>query len=149
MLKIRLQRIGKRGQAYFRVVVTEHTQKPKGKYLELLGSYDPHKNEISADAEKVKYWLSQGAKMSETVNNLLVGKGVIEGEKVQVWKPKKKAAAAVSEQAPVAASAPAKPEATEKSKEEKTEEPALEIPKKEMVIEKSLPEISEEKSKPE
>ncbi|MEK7506667.1 MAG: 30S ribosomal protein S16, partial [Patescibacteria group bacterium] len=73
MLKIRLQRIGKRGQAYFRVVVTEHTTKPQGKYLELLGSYDPHKKEINVDAEKVKHWLKQGAKMSETVNNLLVG----------------------------------------------------------------------------
>lgn len=90
MLKIRLQRTGKRGQAYFRVVVLEHTTKPKGKYLEFLGSYDPHKNEISVKADRVKYWLSMGAQMSETANNLLVGKGVIEGEKVKVWKPKKK-----------------------------------------------------------
>ena len=92
MLKIRLQRIGKRGQAYFKVIVTEHTRKPKGKYLELLGSYDPHKNEVHVDAEKVKHWLSQGAKMSPTVNNLLIGRGVIEGEKVKAWKPKKKPA---------------------------------------------------------
>ena len=90
MLKIRLQRIGKRGQAYFKVIVTEHTRKPKGKYLELLGSYDPHKNEMHVDAEKVKHWLSQGAKMSGTVNNLLVGRGIIAGERVTVWKPKKK-----------------------------------------------------------
>ena len=88
MLKIRLQRIGKRGQAYFRVVVTEHTRAPKGKYLELLGSYDPHKNEVSIDAEKVRHWLGQGAKMSGTVNNLLVGRNVIAGKKVRVWKPK-------------------------------------------------------------
>lgn len=94
MLKIRLRRIGKRGQAYFKVVVTEHTRKPKGKYLELLGSYDPHKNEISVDSEKIKYWLDHGAKMSPTVNNILVGRGVIEGEKVRVWKPKKRPAVA-------------------------------------------------------
>jgi small subunit ribosomal protein S16 len=90
MLKIRLQRTGKRGQAYFRLVVTEHTTKPKGKYLEFLGSYDPHKNEISVKADRVKYWLSVGAKLSETANNLLVGKGIIEGKKVKVWRPKKK-----------------------------------------------------------
>jgi len=90
MLKIRLQRTGKRGQAYFRVVVLEHTTKPKGKYLEFLGSYDPHKNEISVKADRIKYWLSMGAHLSETANNLLVGKGVIEGKKVKVWKPKKK-----------------------------------------------------------
>lgn len=90
MLKVRLQRIGKRGQAYFRVVVVEHTTRPKGKYLELLGSYDPHKNEINVKGERVKYWISKGAKMSPTVNNLLVGRKIIEGEKVQVWKAKKK-----------------------------------------------------------
>jgi small subunit ribosomal protein S16 len=89
MLKIRLQRIGKRGQAYFRVVVTEHTTRPKGKYLELLGSYDPHQNVITVKGERVKYWISKGALMSPTVNNLLVGKKIIEGEKVQVWKAKK------------------------------------------------------------
>jgi len=88
MLKIRLQRTGKRGQAYFRLVVLEHTTKPKGKYLEFLGSYDPHKNELSVNAERVKHWLSMGARLSETANNLLVGKGVIEGEKVKVWKLK-------------------------------------------------------------
>lgn len=88
MLKIRLQRTGKRGQAYFRVVVLEHTSKPKGKYLEFLGSYDPHKNELSVKADRVKHWLSVGAHLSETANNLLVDRGIIEGEKVKVWKPK-------------------------------------------------------------
>lgn len=102
MLKIRLQRIGKRGQAYFRVVVLEHTSRPQGKYMELLGSYDPHKNEINVKADKVKYWLSKGAKMSETVNNLLVGRKIVEGEKVQVWKAKKKAAKP-TEETPAAA----------------------------------------------
>ena len=92
MLKLRLQRTGKIGQAYFKVIVTEHTVKPKGKYLELLGSYDPHKNEIIVKIDRVKYWLSKGAQISETLNNLLVGRKLIEGEKVQVWKAKKKPA---------------------------------------------------------
>lgn len=91
MLKIRLQRIGKRGQAYFRVVVTEHTTKPQGKYLELLGSYDPHKKVLIAKNDRIKYWLSQGAQLSPTANNLLITKQVIEGEKVKAWKPKKSA----------------------------------------------------------
>jgi small subunit ribosomal protein S16 len=125
MLKIRLQRTGKRGQAYFKVVVTEHTQKPKGQYLELLGSYDPHKNKITVDIEKVKHWLGQGAKMSETVNNLLVGRGVIEGEKVTVWKPKKKKGGETPTEASSAKKVPAaetKLEATEDKKEEAKEE---------------------------
>jgi len=90
MLKIRLQRIGKRGQAYFRVVVTEHTTRPKGKYLELLGSYDPHKKEMKVEGERIKYWISKGAQLSPTANNLLVGRKIIEGEKVRVWKAKKR-----------------------------------------------------------
>lgn len=92
MLKIRLQRIGKKGQAYFRVIVTEHTQKPKGRYLELLGSYDPHKNIITVKKERVEHWMSKGAQLSPTVNNLLVGREIIKGEKIQVWKAKKKKA---------------------------------------------------------
>ncbi len=90
MLKIRLQRIGKKGQAYFRVIVTEHTQKPKGRFLEDLGSYDPHKNMVNAKKERVEYWMSKGAQLSATVNNLLIGREIIKGEKVQVWKAKKK-----------------------------------------------------------
>ena len=90
MLKIRLQRIGKKGQAYFRVVATEHTQKPKGRYLEFLGSYDPHKNTINIKKERIEYWTSKGAQLSPTVNNLLVGRDIIKGEKVQVWRAKKK-----------------------------------------------------------
>jgi len=91
MLKIRLQRIGKRGQAYFRVIVTEHTQKPKGRFLELLGVYDPHKNKVNVKKERVVFWLSKGAQVSPTVNNLLIGRKIIEGQKVQTWKAKKNA----------------------------------------------------------
>ena len=130
MLKIRLQRTGKRGQAYFKVIVNEHTRRPKGKYLELLGSYDPHKNEMSVDGERVKYWLGQGAKMSETVNNLLVGKGVIEGKKVQVWKPKKKKAGETpaQEQKPAEVKTESLTEAKIETKEEMTPEEPMPIP---------------------
>jgi small subunit ribosomal protein S16 len=92
MLKLRLQRTGKKGQAYFKVIVTEHTKKPQGKYLELLGSYDPHKKNLEVKIDRIKHWMSKGAQLSETLNNLLVGRKLIEGEKVTVWKPKKKEA---------------------------------------------------------
>lgn len=102
MLKIRLQRIGKRGQAYFRVVVLEHTQKPKGRYLEDLGSYDPHAKVFNVKKERIEHWITKGAQLSDTVNNLIVGRKIIEGEKVTIWKPrpKKKAQTAPAE-APV------------------------------------------------
>lgn len=99
MLKIRLQRIGKKGQAYFRLVVLEHTQKPKGRYLEDLGSYDPHLKVFNVKKERIFHWISKGAQFSGTVNNLLINHKVIKGEKVTIWKsrPKKKAGAAPAE----------------------------------------------------
>ena len=52
MLNIRLQRTGKKGQAHFRVIVVEHTKKPKGEFLELLGSYDPHMKKFVVKKDK-------------------------------------------------------------------------------------------------
>lgn len=96
MLKIRLQRIGKKGQAHFRVVVLEHTTKPKGEFLELLGTYNPHQKVFQAKKDRIEYWVSRGAQLSPTVNNLLVNYKVMAHEKVPSWKPKKKDAAAAS-----------------------------------------------------
>src|SRR3989338_6809065 len=111
MLKVRLQRTGKRGQAYFRVVVVEHTKKPKGKFLELLGNYDPHKKELKVNMERVKHWVSNGAQASPTVNNLLVNYKYWDKPKVQSWKPKKKEKTeAVSQPTPKATSVEPQPE---------------------------------------
>jgi len=95
MLRIRLQRMGKPGHAYFRVVVLEHSSRPQGKYLELLGSYDPHKKDMKVKGDRVQYWIQKGAQMSPTANNLFITHSVIQGEKVKAWKPKKKAEAPV------------------------------------------------------
>ena len=92
MLTIRLQRTGKKGQAYFRVITIEHTKKPKGKFLELLGSYDPHKKKFNVDKGRVEYWISKGAQLSPTVNNLMVNYKVWEHPKMASWKPKKRKA---------------------------------------------------------
>lgn len=90
MLNIRLQRTGKRGQAYFRVIIAEHTKKPKGSFLELLGSYDPHKKELKVNKERIDYWLSKGAQVSPTVNNLMANYKYWDRPKMQSWKAKKK-----------------------------------------------------------
>src|SRR3989338_8764995 len=92
MLKMRLSRIGKRGQAYFRVIVTEHTKKPKGEYLELLGTYNPHEKVLKVKKDRIEYWSSKGAQPSPTVNNLLVNHKIWDKPKVQSWKPKRPAA---------------------------------------------------------
>jgi len=91
MLTIRLQRIGKKNQPYFRVVLIEHTRKVKGEYKELLGSYNPRTKETSLKTDRLQYWVSKGVKPSATVHNMLVSHKVISGPKVQAWKPKRSA----------------------------------------------------------
>ena len=90
MLNIRLQRTGKRGQAYFRIIIAEHTKKPKGSVLEILGFYDPHKKELKVEKDRLEYWMSKGAQISPTVNNLLVNQNVWDKPKMASWKPKVK-----------------------------------------------------------
>lgn len=68
----------------------EHAVKAKGMYLELLGSYDPHKKQLQAKKERIQYWMAKGVQPSPTVNNLLINHNVITGTKVPSWKPKKK-----------------------------------------------------------
>jgi len=101
MLKIRLQRIGKKGQAYFRIVAVEHTKKPQGKYLELLGSYNPHEKQFKAEKERIEYWLSKGAQISPTVNNLMVNYKIWDRPKMQSWRPKVKEAPIAAASTPV------------------------------------------------
>ncbi|MBX4206540.1 30S ribosomal protein S16 [Candidatus Parcubacteria bacterium] len=85
MLKIRLQRVGRRHEPAFRLVLTEHANSSKsGRFKELLGSYDPRKKGEALKAERLKHWLSKGATPTPTVQNLLVRKGVIRGKKVHV-----------------------------------------------------------------
>ena len=90
MLKIRLQRIGKKKQAHYKVVLLEHTQKPQGKYQELLGTYNPHSKEFKISLPRVEELMKNGAQVSPTVNNLMVNNKIWDRPKVQSWKPKKK-----------------------------------------------------------
>ena len=92
MLAIRLQRIGKKKQPTYRVVVSDKKKDLYGKHLEILGNYNPVSipKTISLNAERIKYWLAHGAQASATVHNLLVKEKIIDAKKVQAWKPKKK-----------------------------------------------------------
>jgi len=130
MLRIRLIRTGKKNAAAFRLVLTEKTAPPQGKFLEVLGHYNPRLKEVKLNAEKIKYWLSKGAQASVTVHNLLVSQGVVKGPKIKKKiKVKQKAAAteektadkeeAIKEETKETA---AKEESKEKPKEEKKPE---------------------------
>ncbi len=85
MLRIRLQRIGRINLPSYRIIVVEHAEGPKtGKFTEIVGSYNPRSKERKINDERVKYWMSVGAKPSDTVHNMLVSAGVLTGKKINV-----------------------------------------------------------------
>lgn len=86
MLKIRLQRTGRKHEPTFRVVLTDSKNGPKsGKFLEILGSYDARRNQdTQLKKERIQHWIAQGAQVSDTVHNLLITHSVISGEKKNV-----------------------------------------------------------------
>ena len=85
MLKIRLQRTGRINQPSFRIIVTEHARSAKtGSFVEELGTYNPKTKVRTLNGERVKYWLSVGAKASGTVHNMLISANVISGKKINV-----------------------------------------------------------------
>ncbi len=90
MLKIRLQRIGRKNDPAFRVVLTDSKNSTKsGRFLEIVGTYNPKAGETKFETERIKYWMGKGAKLSDTMHNFLVHEKVIEGKKKNVL-PKKK-----------------------------------------------------------
>ena len=91
MLRIRFFRIGKKNQPLFRIVVTDKKNPPRGgRFVEELGFWNPLSKEKAVKKERVKYWLSIGAKPSDSVYNLLIQEKVLEGAKISVHKKKKK-----------------------------------------------------------
>lgn len=90
MLSIRLQRTGRKNEAYFRVVLTDSKNSSKsGKFLEILGSYNPKSKEMILKEDKIKAWMANGAKATNTMHNFLVNKKVIDAKKRNVLSKKK------------------------------------------------------------
>jgi len=124
MLVIRFKRIGKKNQPFFRIVVTESKRSAKrGRSVEEVGFFNPLTKEKSLKGERIKYWISVGAKPSDRVHNLLVSGKIIEGKKIDVHKKAKKTKEAEAEPKP-AAQKPAETPVQEAPKEEKKEEAA-------------------------
>lgn len=89
MLKMRLQRVGRKNDPSFRVIVTDSRSGPKsGKNVDNLGSYSAKSNAFQVEAERVQEWIKKGVQVSPTVHNLLVTNKIIEGKKINVL-PKK------------------------------------------------------------
>ncbi len=89
MLKMRLQRVGRKHEPSFRIVLTDSKNSTKsGRFKEILGSYDPRKSTDLLKTDRIQYWLTKGAKVTGTVHNLFVNHGVLTGKKINVL-PKK------------------------------------------------------------
>lgn len=118
MLTIRLSRVGSKNDSSFRVIVVESKRKPQpGRYLEMVGSYDPRSNRVDLKADRIKHWLSHGVTVSDTVHNLLVSQKIIDAKKINILPkfvaPEKPAEEAKAEAAPVAETTEEKAEGTE------------------------------------
>jgi len=134
MLVIRLTRIGKKNQPFYRVVLAEKREAVKGKFIEILGNYNPRLKTKVFKTERIKYWISKGAQASPTVHNMLVSENIVSGPKVKAWRPKKKksdAAKPAGEQPVAAAEAKTEVPVEEKPAETTESVPAIEAPAEE------------------
>ncbi len=76
MVKIRLQRVGKKKAPFYHIVVADSKSPRDGKIIEQIGTYNPmvEPSEIKLDSEKVEKWIKNGAKPTETVKRLINNK---------------------------------------------------------------------------
>jgi len=125
VLVIRLQRVGRKNRAEYRVVVAEKSRAVKKKFVEILGHYLPTREPkvIEIDTERALYWIGNGAKPSARVASLLKSLGLKDMEQYfdsgKRQRSKKKEDPEAEQAAPTEDAAPAegesKPEAEEKS----------------------------------
>ena len=74
MLKIRLRRMGTKKKAFYRVVVSDSRLRPTGRFLDIVGTYDPGSDPatVRIDLARAEDWIRKGAQPSDTVKRLLV-----------------------------------------------------------------------------
>ena len=156
-LKIRLARGGAKKRPFYRIVVAEASAPRDGRYVERVGTYNPmvpkdHDQRLTLKAERITYWLGQGAQPTERVQKMLAGAGLAEAPVIRE-QPKKSApgrkraereaeeAAAAADAAEAAATeeaaAPETPAEEAPAKEAAAEAPAEESPAEEAAAEES------------
>jgi len=79
--RIRLRRVGRKGQAYFRIVIADSRSPRDGRFVASIGNYNPRANPavIDVNAEQARAWLEKGATPTDTVRSLLRKAGVLGG----------------------------------------------------------------------
>ena len=91
-VKIRLRRTGAKKQPSYRLVVADSQSPRDGRFIEILGHFNPRRTpvELVLDEEKIKRWLGHGAQPSDSVARLLAEKGLYDKSRVRVRKPRDK-----------------------------------------------------------
>lgn len=154
MVVIRLTRVGKKKQAHYRIVVAESKRAVQGKFISILGWYNPHTKELQVKKDELQAWFDKGAMPSNTLAKLLKKEGVKLPKWVKITE-KKRAPKKAEEEKKEAPKAEAKPEEgveaeetteapVEEAKEEVAEEAPAENVEPEAVEEKKTEEVAEE-----
>jgi small subunit ribosomal protein S16 len=119
-VKIRLRRIGAKKHPFYRLVVADSRSPRDGKFIEILGTYDPMTEpvKLNLDQDKIKVWLQKGARPSDTARAFLIDQGLLpkESARKRPTKPPKPAAAPAAAATPAEQSAP-QPAATAATEE--------------------------------
>lgn len=159
-LRIRLSRGGAKKRPFYRIVVADSRKPRDGRYIERLGTYNPmvekdHSDRLNIDEERIKYWLSVGAKPSERVARFLGDKGLIEKpaipEQTKQHLPRAKTLERIKDaedkakQAKEEAAKPAEAPAESEKAEEKADETPVEEKPEEKAEEKADEAPAEEK----
>ena len=78
MVKIRLQRYGKKKAPFYRIVATDSRNPRDGRFIEIVGTYNPLTNPatVKVNSESVTAWINKGAKVTDTVKSILVKEGI-------------------------------------------------------------------------
>ena len=124
MIVIRLQRIGKKHQPSYRLVVAERRSKLVAPPTEDLGAYNPFTKQASFKADRVQYWLGVGAQPTVTAHNLLVANGIVTAPKRKVYMKKAEPKAEAPAEAPKEEAPAAEAAAEAPAEEPKAEAPA-------------------------
>ena len=146
MLKIRLQRTGRRNAPAYRLVVAEHSAPIQGKFVEIVGSYIPtkHNYKLEIKQDRIQYWISKGAQPSQTVARLCIKEGMKDLErfvKARLMKPSRAEVEAAE------AKKKAEEEKAAAAEAEANAEPAQETPLEEAKTEETKDEeVKEEKA---
>lgn len=80
---MRLQRMGRKNEPHYRLVVTDQRNGVQsGKFIDIVGSYNPKAGSVELKKELITSWISKGVQLSDTVHNFLVEQKVIDAKKI-------------------------------------------------------------------